>query len=168
VVKCQFGSSKITRTEDTNEIISLADDLKAAGTDSLKKCATMLGVRLYLYFTPRISRKSGRNGPEQLDGLARNTHMTHNDGSKFMEEYSKTGEKRGPFAGLGFQLIDKSTFFGGGNDDLPQNSLKARAPRNSLIINAEVISHNHFPPTRPEKRISPPISRHRTRVTGLQ
>jgi hypothetical protein len=57
---------------------------------------------------------------------------------------------------------------GGGNDDLPQNSLKARAPRNPLIINAEVISHNHFPTTRPEKRSSPPISRHRTRVTGLQ
>jgi hypothetical protein len=57
---------------------------------------------------------------------------------------------------------------GGGNDDLPQNSLKARAPRNSLIINAEVISHNHFPPTRPEKRFSPLISLHRTRVTGLQ
>jgi hypothetical protein len=49
VVKCQFGSSKITRTKDTGEIISLADDLKAAGTDSLKKCATMLGVGLYLY-----------------------------------------------------------------------------------------------------------------------
>jgi hypothetical protein len=49
VVKCQFGSSKITRTEGTKEIISLADDLKAAGTDCLKKCATMLGVGLYLY-----------------------------------------------------------------------------------------------------------------------
>jgi len=49
VVKCQFGSSNITRTQDTKEIISLADDLKAAGTDSLKKCATMLGVGLYLY-----------------------------------------------------------------------------------------------------------------------
>lgn len=49
VVKCQFGSSKITRTQDTKETISLADDLKAAGTDSLKKCSTMLGVGLYLY-----------------------------------------------------------------------------------------------------------------------
>ncbi|ADU62679.1 MAG: hypothetical protein KUA35_07625 [Pseudodesulfovibrio sp.] len=57
---------------------------------------------------------------------------------------------------------------GGGNADLPQNSLKAHAPRNYLIINAEIISHNHFPPTRPEKRFSPLISRHRTRVTGLQ
>jgi len=58
--------------------------------------------------------------------------------------------------------------YGGGNADLPQISLKARAPRNSLIINAEVILHKHFPPTRPEKRFSPLISRHRTRVTGLQ
>jgi hypothetical protein len=49
VVKCQFGSSKITRAKDSGEIISLADDLKAAGTDCLKKCATMLGVGLYLY-----------------------------------------------------------------------------------------------------------------------
>jgi hypothetical protein len=57
---------------------------------------------------------------------------------------------------------------GGGSADLPQNSLKARAPRNSLIINAEVILHNHFPTTLPEKRFSPLISLHRTRVTGLQ
>jgi len=57
---------------------------------------------------------------------------------------------------------------GGGNADLPQNSLKAIAPRNSLIINAEVISHSHFPATLPEKRFSPLISQHRTRVTGLQ
>jgi hypothetical protein len=55
---------------------------------------------------------------------------------------------------------------GGGNDDLPQNSLKARVPRNSLIINSEVISHNHFPTIRPEKRFSPLISLHRTRVAG--
>lgn len=62
----------------------------------------------------------------------------------------------------------KNFLSGGGNADLPQNSLKARAPRNSLIINAEIISHNHFPTTRPEKQFSPLISRHRTRVTGLQ
>lgn len=49
VVKSQFGSSRITRAKDSGEIISLADDLKAATTDSLKKCATMLGVGLYLY-----------------------------------------------------------------------------------------------------------------------
>ena len=68
----------------------------------------------------------------------------------------------------GTASYDPETCTGGGNADLPQKSLKARAPRNSLIINAEVISHNHFPQTRPEKRFSPLISRHRTRVTGLR
>jgi hypothetical protein len=32
VVKSQFGSSRITRAKETGEIISLADDLKAAAT----------------------------------------------------------------------------------------------------------------------------------------
>lgn len=49
VVKSQFGSSAITRAKDDGGIVSLADDLKAAATDSLKKCATLLGVGLYLY-----------------------------------------------------------------------------------------------------------------------
>ena len=66
--------------------------------------------------------------------------------------------------GLSWSLLDHKS--GGGNDDLPQNSLKARVPRNSLIINSEVISHNHFPTIRPEKRFSPLISLHRTRVAG--
>jgi hypothetical protein len=49
VVKTQFGSSKITRAKANGEPISLADDYKAAATDCLKKCATMLGVGLHLY-----------------------------------------------------------------------------------------------------------------------
>jgi recombination DNA repair RAD52 pathway protein len=49
VAKTQFGSSRITRARDSGEIISLADDLKAAATDALKKAATLLGVGLHLY-----------------------------------------------------------------------------------------------------------------------
>jgi hypothetical protein len=49
IVKMQFGSSSITRAKNSGEIISLADDLKAASTDSMKKCATMFGVGLHLY-----------------------------------------------------------------------------------------------------------------------
>ena len=49
VVKTQFGSSRITRAKDTGNIISLADDLKAAATDALKKASTLLGVGLHLY-----------------------------------------------------------------------------------------------------------------------
>ncbi|MBM9606741.1 Rad52/Rad22 family DNA repair protein [Desulfopila inferna] len=49
ISKSQFGSSAITKAKNSGEIISLADDLKAATTDSLKKCATMFGVGLHLY-----------------------------------------------------------------------------------------------------------------------
>jgi len=49
IVKTQFGSSRIPRARETGEIISLANDLKAAATDSLKKTATLLGIGLHLY-----------------------------------------------------------------------------------------------------------------------
>ena len=47
--KTQFGSSTITKSKSTGEVLSLADDFKAAATDALKKCATMFGVGLHLY-----------------------------------------------------------------------------------------------------------------------
>ena len=68
VVKTQFGSSQITRAKETGEIISLADDLKAAATDSLKKCATMLGVGLHLY-----------NGDKSLHDRSRQDRSGNND-----------------------------------------------------------------------------------------
>jgi len=48
VAKEQFGSKIISLSSDGN-IIDLGDDLKAAASDALKKCATLLGVGLYLY-----------------------------------------------------------------------------------------------------------------------
>jgi len=62
IKKTQFGSSRITRARETGEIISLSDDLKAAATDSLKKCATLLGVGLSLYNGDKSKRQnnSGR------------------------------------------------------------------------------------------------------------
>jgi len=49
VVKQQFGNSKVSRYNDSNESISIGDDLKSAASDSLKKCSTLLGVGLHLY-----------------------------------------------------------------------------------------------------------------------
>jgi hypothetical protein len=48
-VKSQFGSSRITHNSQSGGMVSLADDFKAAATDALKKCATLLGVGLHLY-----------------------------------------------------------------------------------------------------------------------
>ncbi|MCC6651683.1 MAG: hypothetical protein IT348_11095 [Candidatus Eisenbacteria bacterium] len=48
VVKTAFGGSDIT-TDKVGDVLSVADDLKAASSDALKKCASMLGVALELY-----------------------------------------------------------------------------------------------------------------------
>jgi hypothetical protein len=49
VVKEQWGSKKIERYRKSGDIVDLGNDLKAATTDSLKKCASLLGVGLHLY-----------------------------------------------------------------------------------------------------------------------
>lgn len=65
IAKTQFGSSKITRARETGDMISLADDFKAAGTDALKKCATLLGVGLSLYNSsgkaPSLGQSDNKN-----------------------------------------------------------------------------------------------------------
>jgi hypothetical protein len=52
ITKMAFGGSSITTNSQTGEIVSLADDLKSAATDALKKAASMLGVGLHLYSDP--------------------------------------------------------------------------------------------------------------------
>ena len=49
IVKSQFGSHKITKAKKDGEVVNIGYDLKAASSDSLKKCATGLGVALHLY-----------------------------------------------------------------------------------------------------------------------
>ncbi|MBC2711138.1 MAG: hypothetical protein HGJ94_09130 [Desulfosarcina sp.] len=71
VVKTQFGSSRITRARESGDIISLADDLKAAATDALKKAATLLGVGLHLYRNDR-TQTGYRNSGTQHDTPPRN------------------------------------------------------------------------------------------------
>ncbi len=48
VVKMAFGGSSITR-DRAGKPASIADDLKSAGSDALKKAASLLGVGLELY-----------------------------------------------------------------------------------------------------------------------
>src|SRR5438876_11784631 len=67
IAKCQFGKSKITRTKESKTEVSIGDDLKAAATDGLKKCATLLGVGLHLYFesTNGDDQSSRSNGQRE-------------------------------------------------------------------------------------------------------
>ena len=52
IEKTQFGGAAVQRHSGgprQGKIISLADNLKAAGSDALKKCASLLGIGLDLY-----------------------------------------------------------------------------------------------------------------------
>ena len=57
VVRQQFGSQKLKRSRSTGAPLDIGFDLKGAATDAMKKCASLLGVGLYL------SRKELPNSP---------------------------------------------------------------------------------------------------------
>src|SRR5712691_10396905 len=48
VTRQQFGSQKVRRSRSTGAPLDLGLDLKGASTDAMKKCASLLGVGLYL------------------------------------------------------------------------------------------------------------------------
>lgn len=50
IVKAQYGGSEIKFNRTTGEPVSIADDLKAAASDCLKKCASLLGVAGDVYW----------------------------------------------------------------------------------------------------------------------
>jgi len=50
ITKGQFGGADIKYNRQSNEPVSIADDLKAAASDCLKKCASMLGIAGDVYW----------------------------------------------------------------------------------------------------------------------
>ena len=75
LVKSQFGASAIKRARETKAIICMADSFKAAATDALKKCATLLGVGLDLY-------AGGDKQPARCPGKRHSEHQRGNDSSQ--------------------------------------------------------------------------------------
>ena len=59
VTRQQFGSQKIKRSRSTGAPLDLGFDLKGASTDAMKKCASWLGVGLYLSRKPPPGRPAG-------------------------------------------------------------------------------------------------------------
>ena len=81
IVKSQFGSSRITKARETGEVISLADDLKAAATDAIKKCATLMGVGLHLYNSSGNSASKPQNSNNHSSGANANSNPGRNNNS---------------------------------------------------------------------------------------
>ncbi|MBV9173602.1 MAG: hypothetical protein JOZ81_26355 [Chloroflexi bacterium] len=65
VVRQQFGSQKLKRSRSTGAPLDIGFDLKGAATDAMKKCASLLGVGLYL------SRKESKDVRPVLSGAKR-------------------------------------------------------------------------------------------------
>ena len=79
IVKSQFGSSRITKARETGEVISLADDLKAAATDAIKKCATLMGVGLHLYNNDGNPAGKQQNSSNHPSGSNANSNHGRNN-----------------------------------------------------------------------------------------
>jgi hypothetical protein len=66
VTRQQFGGQKLNRKKD-GEVVSLGNDHKGAATDAMKKCASLLGVGLYLM----VSAATWHQGtPERIEQAA--------------------------------------------------------------------------------------------------
>jgi hypothetical protein len=57
ISKSQFGGSDLKKSNGV--ILDLGDDLKAAASDSLKKCASLLGIAKDVYFREDYSDEEG-------------------------------------------------------------------------------------------------------------
>lgn len=107
VTKMAFGGTSITRDRDGRPI-SIADDLKAAGSDALKKAASLLGVGLELYggaplapastapqYAPRAVQPADRLTGKQysaLQSITRRQNIATDDLTYMLEERFKKVE----------------------------------------------------------------------------
>lgn len=64
VTRQQFGSQKIRRSKATGMPLDIGFDLKGATTDSLKKCASLIGIALYLSHKESVQQAQSR--PQQF------------------------------------------------------------------------------------------------------
>lgn len=58
-IKDAFGSQKIKRSRSSGTPIEIGHDLKGAATDALKKCASLVGVALYLWKKEPTAQNQG-------------------------------------------------------------------------------------------------------------
>jgi len=80
VTKMAFGGSSVTVNRE-GEIISIADDLKAAATDALKKASSLMGVGLHLYSEPASETKRVSNGHGRSNGNGHRPQQRGNNGN---------------------------------------------------------------------------------------
>lgn len=98
VRKFAFGGSNVTTNTATGEVLSLADDLKAAATDALKKACSLFGVGLELYEEP--SAESSRTASNSNGASARTppTGLRHEQTRPVQRDERRPANDRTPAA----------------------------------------------------------------------
>jgi len=66
IIKEQYGGSEIKLVSSTGKMVDYADDLKAASSDCLKKCATLLGLAADVYSGGREAMTEAKPKSNQL------------------------------------------------------------------------------------------------------
>lgn len=61
ITKMQFGRADIKYKRGTKEMLDFGNDLKAASTDALKKCASLLGIASDIYGTSEYKEETGKD-----------------------------------------------------------------------------------------------------------
>jgi hypothetical protein len=92
----QFGSQKVKRSRASGTPMDIGFDLKGASTDALKKCASLVGVGLYLWKKePLIGFGNGGQGQGQSHGA---------NGGGFGHQNGSNGSQ-GPGRGNGMHVV---------------------------------------------------------------
>ena len=69
IIKTQFGRADIKYRKGTKDMLDFGNDLKAAASDSLKKCASLIGIGSDIYGKMEMKQDAGKdvvNQPSQL------------------------------------------------------------------------------------------------------
>jgi hypothetical protein len=85
VTRQQFGSQKVKRSRSSGTPLDIGFDLKGAGTDALKKCASLVGVGLYLH----------EKAPPVPQGAAPQGNQGNGSGPKLMPNSGGGGSSTG-------------------------------------------------------------------------
>jgi hypothetical protein len=105
VVKTQFGSSRITRARESGEMVSLADDFKAAATDSIKKCASLLGVGLHLYNGDKQAAGQKSNHTQNQRSYSNQGQATNHQDNRSRSNKPTNGNGNGRLSGKQYKYI---------------------------------------------------------------
>ncbi len=65
ITKTQFGRADIKFKKDTKIMLDFGNDLKAATTDALKKCASLLGIASDIYSKSEYKHETGKDVQEE-------------------------------------------------------------------------------------------------------